>query len=85
MEVSSGDAPTMRSKYLASALVVIWLSTTSCSIDRIRHALLYLLLGTLGGIGSQFLLGLGAEIFATGVRHDCKYCSDDSILIPCLQ
>lgn len=38
-------------------------------VASVSDSLLHLLLSRLGGVGSDVLLGLGGEIFATGVRH----------------
>jgi hypothetical protein len=54
---------------LASGLVLIGLDTTSNAVCGIGDGLLDLLLGRLGGVRSQLLLGLGREILATEIRH----------------
>lgn len=61
-------------KYLAGALVTIWLSATDNTVASVCHAFLELLLSALGGIRSDLLLSLGVEILASGVRHDGRCC-----------
>jgi Na+-translocating ferredoxin:NAD+ oxidoreductase RnfE subunit len=54
---------------LRAGLAPVGLQTTSDTVAGVSNALLDLLLGGLGGVRSDLLLGLGREILATGVRH----------------
>lgn len=59
---------------LASGLVIVGLNTAGNAVAGVSEGLLDLLLGGLGGVRSDFLLGLGREILATGVRHIDGWC-----------
>jgi hypothetical protein len=63
-------ALTLVESLLGSALLVVRLEAARDTVSGISEALLELVLGGLGGVRSELLLGLGREILATGVRHD---------------
>lgn len=58
---------------LCARLLIVGLEATGDTVTNISGALLHLLLSGLGGVRGELLLGLGAEVLASGVRHVCEW------------